>query len=45
MPGETLLDVNCMQQRLTLDPERSLLVVLRVDLGLTGTKYGCGKGQ
>ena len=27
------------------DPERSLLEVLREDLGLTGTKYGCGEGQ
>jgi aerobic-type carbon monoxide dehydrogenase small subunit (CoxS/CutS family) len=26
------------------DPERELLSVLRVDLGLTGTKYGCGIG-
>ena len=27
-----------------VDPERSLLWVLRTDLGLTGTKYGCGEG-
>ncbi len=26
-------------------PGRSLLEVLREDLGLTGTKYGCGEGQ
>jgi aerobic-type carbon monoxide dehydrogenase small subunit (CoxS/CutS family) len=26
------------------DGERPLLWVLRTDLGLTGTKYGCGKG-
>jgi aerobic carbon-monoxide dehydrogenase small subunit len=26
-------------------PERPLLEVLREDLGLTGTKYGCGEGQ
>jgi aerobic-type carbon monoxide dehydrogenase small subunit (CoxS/CutS family) len=26
-------------------PERSLLSVLRDDLDLTGTKYGCGEGQ
>ena len=25
--------------------ERKLLWVLRTDLGLTGTKYGCGEGQ
>ena len=28
---------------LTTDGERPLLWVLRTDLGLTGTKYGCGK--
>jgi len=28
---------------LTTDGERALLWVLRTDLGLTGTKYGCGK--
>ncbi len=26
-------------------PNRTLLEVLRTDLGLTGTKYGCGVGQ
>ena len=26
-------------------PERHLLEVLRVDLGRTGTKYGCGEGE
>jgi aerobic-type carbon monoxide dehydrogenase small subunit (CoxS/CutS family) len=29
---------------ITTDPDRPLLWVLRSDLGLTGTKYGCGKG-
>ncbi len=29
---------------LKVDEERSLLWVLRTDLGLTGTKYGCGEG-
>ncbi len=27
------------------DPRRTLLEVLREDLDLTGTKYGCGEGQ
>ena len=30
--------------RLTVDGERTLLWVLRTDLGLTGTKFGCGEG-
>jgi len=29
---------------LTVDSDRALLWVLRTDLGLTGTKYGCGQG-
>ena len=29
----------------TTDSQRSLLWVLRTDLGLTGTKYGCGKAM
>ncbi len=29
---------------LTLDGERKLIWVLRADLGLTGTKLGCGEG-
>ena len=30
--------------QLTVDDERSLQWVLRTDLGLTGTKHGCGEG-
>ncbi|MDR3609429.1 MAG: (2Fe-2S)-binding protein [Ignavibacteriaceae bacterium] len=29
--------------KLTVDSDRKLLWVLRTDLGLTGTKYGCGE--
>ncbi|MFB3880862.1 MAG: (2Fe-2S)-binding protein [Armatimonadota bacterium] len=29
----------------TVDGDRTLLWVLRSDLGLTGPKYGCGEGQ
>jgi len=29
---------------ITTDADRMLLWVLRTDMGLTGTKYGCGKG-
>ena len=29
--------------RVTVDDERMLLWVLRSDLGLTGTKFGCGQ--
>lgn len=32
-------------QELDLDPSTPLLWVLRDHLGLTGTKYGCGKGE
>jgi len=37
--------VNGKAQRLSTDSKRTLLEVLREDLGLTGTKYGCGEGQ
>ena len=37
--------VNGQRQEVTTDADRPLLDVLREDLGLTGTKYGCGEGQ
>jgi nicotinate dehydrogenase subunit A len=37
--------LNNRQVQLTTDGERTLLWVLRTDLGLTGTKFGCGKNQ
>ncbi len=37
--------VNGQSRTITTDPQRSLLEVLREDLHLTGTKYGCGEGQ
>ena len=37
--------LNGKLQRISSDPQRSLLEVLREDLDLTGTKYGCGEGQ
>jgi len=39
------LRVNGARRRINADPERTLLSVLRDDLGLTGSKYGCGEGQ
>ena len=38
-------NVNGRERTAATDPERSLLEVLREDLGLLGTKYGCGEGQ
>jgi nicotinate dehydrogenase subunit A len=37
--------VNGTRHRVEAGPETPLLSVLRDDLGLTGTKYGCGEGQ
>lgn len=37
--------VNGTRHRVQSDPERPLLYVLRDELDLTGTKYGCGEGQ
>ena len=45
MANITELDVNGTRRRIDADPGRMLLSVLRDDLDLTGTKYGCGEGQ
>jgi aerobic-type carbon monoxide dehydrogenase small subunit (CoxS/CutS family) len=37
--------VNGQKRTVTTHPDRPLLDVLREDLQLTGTKYGCGEGQ
>lgn len=36
--------LNGKPTKLTVDSDRMLLWVLRTDLALTGTKYGCGEG-
>jgi len=40
-----VLEVNGAGHSLEVPAERSLLSVLRDELDLTGTKYGCGEGQ
>jgi aerobic-type carbon monoxide dehydrogenase small subunit (CoxS/CutS family) len=37
------LNVNGKRHKVDVDPETPLLWVIREKLGLTGTKYGCGK--
>ena len=37
--------LNGRPTEISVDPERTLLWVLRSDLGLTGAKYGCGDGH
>jgi len=39
------LHVNGTARALAADADRTLLSVLRDDLGLTGSKYGCGEGR
>ena len=39
------LAVNEKPYSVDTDPQTSLLTVLREDLDLTGSKYGCGEGQ
>ena len=41
----TELHVNGAKRPVKADAERSLLSVLRDDLDLTGSKYGCGEGR
>ena len=39
------LKVNGFERAIETEPDRKLLDVLREELKLTGTKYGCGEGQ
>ena len=41
----THLQVNGQSYSLRSDPDTPLLYALREELGLTGSKYGCGEGQ
>ncbi len=45
MPKVTALNVNGKTLSVEVDSSVSLLTVLRDNLGLTGTKYGCGEAQ
>jgi len=45
MPAPIELEVNGKKFLVNYPPDTSLLTVLRDELGLTGTKYGCGEGQ
>jgi aerobic-type carbon monoxide dehydrogenase small subunit (CoxS/CutS family) len=45
MSSVTSLHVNGTARPCDAEADRSLLSVLRDDLALTGTKYGCGEGQ
>lgn len=44
-PQSYELLINGQRRSVRTEPGRSLLEVLREDLDLTGTKYGCGEGQ
>jgi isoquinoline 1-oxidoreductase alpha subunit len=45
MSLEMELRVNGRTYPVSTDPDRPLLDVLREDLNLTGTKFGCGEGE
>lgn len=45
MARVTSLNVNGKKMAVDVDSSVSLLAVLRNDLDLTGSKYGCGEGQ
>ena len=45
MARVTTLNVNGKKMTVDVDASMSLLSVLRDNLDLTGTKYGCGEGQ
>ena len=45
MPQPIRFTLNGAPVEIDVDPERSLLWALRTELGLTGTKYGCGEEE
>jgi nicotinate dehydrogenase subunit A len=45
MPEPTKLRVNGAERSVAADPDVSLLSVLRAQLGLSGTHFGCGANQ
>src|SRR6185295_10543883 len=45
MPSVMELRINGTARKIEAEADRSLLSVLRDDLDLTGSKYGCGEGQ
>ena len=45
MPNVTTLNVNGKKLRVDVDSQTPLLYVLRDQLNLTGTKYGCGEAK
>ena len=45
MTDKTELRVNGGRASVEADPKTPLLYILRNDLGLKGTRFGCGEGQ
>jgi aerobic-type carbon monoxide dehydrogenase small subunit (CoxS/CutS family) len=45
MPAKYTLLINGQSFSVDAEPDENLLSVLRDELDLTGTKYGCGEGQ
>lgn len=45
MPERTVMTVNGITYPLTIEPDRSLLSVLREEIGLTGAKEGCDDSE
>ena len=45
MPNSIEIEVNGKRFSVNYPPDTPLLYVLRDELGLTGSKYGCGEGQ
>ena len=45
MPNPIEIEVNGKRYPVHYEPQTPLLYVLRDELGLTGSKYGCGEGQ
>src|SRR5688500_11069473 len=45
MPNYAQIQINGQKRQVDAEPTTSLLEIIRNDLGLTGTKYGCGESE
>ena len=45
MSNSVEIEINGVKHQVNADPDTSLLEIIRDDLGMTGTKFGCGESE